>query len=282
MTTSDGPEKHLELIRSAWDAYQPAYMAFHLQERPDFFEYLAKGGIYLQEYEVRLAGDVTGLTVLDVCCASAADEAFSWENLGAEVVACDLSPVAIEIARENGKRLHSQIRFEVADAQELTPIESDSVDLLYGRYLVWYEDMEKTMRAWYRVIRPGGRLLLCTCHPMGWCLDPQADGSYRVGRSYGDESPDYQDFTGTDMADRHGGWGQQHPAVEFFHPTWRIFNAMLAAGFQLLWVEEPTEYGRSGEESDGELPHSLVVLARKPKIEAQAQAKTTRESVCLC
>ena len=129
MSTHDA-EKHLETNRKAWDAYQPAYMAFHLKEHPDFFEHLAEGGTYLQDYELRLAGDVGGLTVLDVCCASAADEVFSWENRGANAIGCDLSPVAIEIARENARRLKSRARFEVADAQKLAPIASESVDLV--------------------------------------------------------------------------------------------------------------------------------------------------------
>lgn len=260
---SGEPSDYLTTNRKAWDAYQPDYMAFHLKEHPDFFEHLASGGTYLQEYEVRLAGDVAGLTVLDVCCAAAADEAFSWENLGANVIACDLSPVAISIAKQNAARLKSRIRLEVADAQELAPIAADSVDLLYGRFLMWYADLDRTMRSWFRVLRPGGRLLLCTFHPVTCCLDAQADGSYRLNRSYANETPDCGHFTGTGMANRHGGWGQKHPSVEFFHPSWRVLNAILAAGFRLLHVEEPTRHSLPGQEKDDQLPHSLVVLARK-------------------
>ena len=143
--------EHLAMNRKAWDAYQPAYMEFHLKEHPDFFEYLASGGVFLDDLEVRLAGDVTGLTVLDACCASSADEAFSWENLGANVIACDFSPVAIEIARQNAVRLKSRVRFIVADAQELAEIESASVDLLYGRYLCWFEDVVSRHQAIWQV-----------------------------------------------------------------------------------------------------------------------------------
>jgi len=254
--------KHLAMNRKAWDAYQSAYMEFHLKEYPDFFEYLSGGGVFLSDFEVRLAGEVAGLAVLDVCCASSADEAFSWENLGANVIACDITPVAIEIAKRNAVRLKSHIRFVVADAQELAPIASDSVDLLYGRYLCWFEDLEKALRAWYRVVRPGGRLLLVTPHPTCCCLESEGE-TCRIVRSYDDESPDYHDFTGTDMADRHGGWGQRHPCVEFFHPTWRIINAVVAAGFCLRHVEEPTVSRCRDEEHCTRLPHSLVVLAEK-------------------
>jgi SAM-dependent methyltransferase len=259
----DDSTEYLNTNRKAWDAYQQAYMDFHLKEHPDFFEYLAKGGTYLPDYEVRLAGDVAGLTVLDVCCASAADEVFSWENLGANAIGCDLSPVAIEIARENARRLKSGARFEVADAQDLAPIAPDSVDLMYGRYLVWFPDVERAMRSWFRVLKPGGRLLLNTCHPIAWCLQSQPDGSYRLRRSYVDETPDLTTFSGTDMAQRHGGWDQRHASVEFHHPVSRILNAILAAGFNLLHIEEPAP---AGEASGRELPTSLVVLAHKSPV----------------
>jgi len=260
-----GNEKHVEhmaMNAKAWDAYQPAYMDLHLKAHPDFFEYLAGGGVYLDGNEVRLAGDVTGLTVLDVCCAGAADEAFSWENLGANVIACDLSPVAIEIARQNAARLNSRIQFMVADAQELAPVASDSVDLVYGRYLCWFEDIEETMRSWFRVTRPGGRLLLSAEHPVSLCLRTEGD-TYRVAWDYGDESPEYGAFRGTPLADQFGGWqGPQNPAVEFFHPTWRIVNAILDAGFGLLRMEEVCRRDAEGARAD--LPHDLYLLARKP------------------
>jgi SAM-dependent methyltransferase len=261
--TPDKHAEHMAMNEKAWDTYQPAYMEFHLKARPNFFELLAGGAIFLDDDEVHLAGDVTGLTVLDVCCASSADEAFSWENLGANVIACDLSPVAIEIAKQNAARLKSHIQFVVADAQELAPIASESVDLVYGRYLVWFEDLEQTMRAWFRVTKPGGRLLISEGHPLTECLKAEGD-SYRVVRNYHDEAPRYCDFDGTPMADHFGGWhGPRHPSVEFFHPTWRIINAILAAGFYLLRMEEPTRLAE-GEERCADLPHSLFVLARKP------------------
>jgi len=262
MTDQGKHAEHMAMNENAWDAYQPAYMEFHLKAHPDFFEHLAGGGIYLDGDEVRLAGDVTGLTVLDVCCAGAADEAFSWENLGANVIACDISPVAIAIARQNAVRLNSRIQFVLADSQVLAPVESESVDLVYGRYLVWFEDLEQTLRAWYRVTRPGGRLLISIGHPLVECLEAEG-GTYRVARKYHDEAPLYCDFDGTPMAAYFGGWhGPQCPSVEFFHPTWRIVNAILDAGYQLLRMEEPTRV--SGEEQPRNLPSGIYLLARKP------------------
>jgi SAM-dependent methyltransferase len=259
----DGHAEHMAMNSKAWDAYQPAYMDMVLKAWPNFFEALASGATCLDDNEVRLAGDVTGLTVLDVCCSSQADEAFSWENLGANVIACDLSPVAIEIAKASAERLGSHVHFVVADSQELAPIESQSVDLVYGRYLCWFEDIGQTMRTWFRVLRPGGKLLVSAGHPIKDRLEPQGD-AYVLRRSYDDESPEYYDFDGTPMADEHGGWhGEQHPAVEFFHPTWRVVNAIVDAGFRLMRMEEHTPAHSGAQQNPMQLPHDLMILAEK-------------------
>lgn len=159
----------------------------------------------------------------------------------------------------------------VADAQELVPIDSDSVDLVYGRYLVWFENLERTMRAWFRVTKPGGRLLVSTEHPIGYCLEARGD-AYRIAHRYYDETPLYYDFTGTPLADQHGGWSEVHPSVEFFHPTWQIINTILAAGFQLVRVEERSRLGDGGERRFADLPHTLLVLALKPETQQRSEA----------
>lgn len=265
MADSGKHAEHMAMNEKAWDAYQPDYMEFHLKAHPDFFDYLANGGVYLDDYEVRLAGDVTGLTVLDVCCAGAADETFSWENLGAKVIGCDLSPVAIEIAQQNAARLNSQAQFLVADSQELAPITSESIDMVYAHYLCWFEDIEQTMRSWYRVTRPGGRLLVSQSHPLTECLEADGDG-YRATWKYHNEAPLYGDFTGTPLANGFGGWqGQPRCYVEFFHPTWRIVNAIIDAGYQLLRMEEVCAAGAEGQRAD--LPSDLYLLAQKPERE---------------
>lgn len=261
MPSKDKHAEHMAMNEKAWDAYQADYVKFAVKAHPDFFAFLAGGGSYLDETEMRLAGGVTGLTVLDVCCASFADEVFSWENLGAKAIGCDLSPTAVAIARQNAVRLNSRAEFFQCDSQELVPIASGSIDLVYGHYLCWFEDIERTMQSWFRVTRPGGRLLISQTHPIMACAEVDGD-SYRFSRKYDDESPEYYQFTGTSAAE--GRWqGPYHPIVEFFHPTWRIVNAILDAGYQLLRMEEVCTAEAEGRRPD--LPNALYLLARKPE-----------------
>lgn len=129
--------EHLGMSRRAWDAYHPHYTSFKLKKRPDFHQFFADGGVELSDVEIELAGDVKGKKLLDTCCAGDATQAFSWENLGAEVVACDFSPVAVKLAKRNAEKIGSCIEFKVADAQILTLLENNQFDIVYAIPAGW-------------------------------------------------------------------------------------------------------------------------------------------------
>ena len=252
---------HLDTIRAAWNAYQADYMQFHLKEWPDFHKHFAKGDIMLEEYVVDALGDVTGLALLDICCACDAKQAFSWVNLGAHVTACDLSPEAIRIARDNAKAIGSQIDFRVDDAQRLDTIPNSSFDIVFATYLRWFEDLPLACRNWYRVLRPEGRLLMHFGHPVTWNLSAQ-DGGLVPGRDYFDAEPVRDDFTGTDIAERHGGWSRSMPCVEFHHTLSGVIDAALSAGYHLLAM---AEHRHSADPLLSKLPSHVVLVWCKPQ-----------------
>jgi SAM-dependent methyltransferase len=252
--------QHLDTIRAAWDAYHADYMAFHLKERPDFYEHFAKGGTTgLDDYVIRALGDVSGLALLDTCCACDAAQAFSWTNLGAKVTACDLSPEAIRIASDNARKLGLAVDFHVADAQTLEPIPDAAFDIVFATYLCWFEDLPLACRNWHRVLRPGGRLLMHFHHPV--TCDLAVDGGRIIAQSdYFDSRPIREDFTGTDIADRLGGWGKSVPSVEFHHTLSAVVNAGLSAGFRLLSM---SEHGHNDAPPLSKLPSHVLLLWRK-------------------
>jgi ubiquinone/menaquinone biosynthesis C-methylase UbiE len=231
-------EDNTSIIRDAWDEYHPSYMEFNLLERPDFHRFFADGGVVLDDLSIELAGDVRGKTLLDICCAGDAKQAFSWENLGADVIACDISSIAIEIARKNADKIGSKVRFHVADAQELQPIPDDCVDIVYATFIVWFEDLRKAARSWCRVLRSGGRLLLIHENPVVRCLEEDEDGA-RIVWNYFDRGPERYTFTGTPLADKHGGWQGKASIVEFYHTFSDIINALCDAGFRIEKMVEP-------------------------------------------
>jgi ubiquinone/menaquinone biosynthesis C-methylase UbiE len=249
--------KNTKIIRDAWEQYQSDYLRFNIQERPDFYEFFGSGGVELSTDEVELVGAVSGLDLLDTCCAADARQSLSWSNLGASVTGCDITSSAIEHASATAARIGRDIRFVVADAHTLEPIGDSSQDIVYATYIVWLEDLPQATRTWHRVLRPGGRLLLRQSHPLVACLDEQGDGSLRVSESYFDRGPDHHKFGGTPIANRHGGWGRQVEVVEFFHRVEDMINAVVDAGFDIERAVEPRDEGISS------LPSHFMILARK-------------------
>lgn len=253
-------EEHLEMVKKAWDAYQPSYMGFNLKARPNYYQFYTDGGVSLDNYEIELLGDVRGLKLLDISCACDASQAFSWSNLGAYVTACDISSVAIEIARGNAQKMGLPVKFVVADAQTLAPIPDSEVDIVYATYVCWLEDIFKACRTWYRVLKPGGRLLLQNSHPILDYLE-EWDGSLAVTRCYSDRTPEYNDsFDGTPLARQYGGWSVDLPIVEFYHTIADMVNAMAEAGFR---IERMLETENSTKPLMSKLPSDIAIVGRK-------------------
>ena len=233
-------------------------MNFHLKEVPDFHRRYSEGAVTLDAAVLQLAGDVSGAHLLDTCCAGDAKQAFSWENLGARVTACDISPVAIRIARENAYKIGSNVTFVEADAQTLWPILDSSVDIVVATYICWFEDLFLCCRNWHRVLKPTGRLVLAHGNPVVQCLG-ERDGVLAVERDYFDTSPEYYRFDGTPLADKHGGWKGEREIVEFFHPLTEVINAIVDAGFVIRRLEELATW--ENVDSDGTVPRLPVGMA---------------------
>lgn len=258
---SHTPEDHVSMNLAAWNA---CHRAWHeARTAPNWYVPYQRGDHDFDDTELELLGDVAGLDVLQLSCAGDASQAFSFAVLGANVWACDFSPVAIEIAREGAATVGFDVTFAVDDAQRLATYEDDRFDLVHADYNLWYyEDLPLACRNWHRVLRPGGRLLLHEEHPITtWCLErDEADDAWRIRQSYDDSTPEY--YTG----EASGPFSHGDPsleAVEFPHTTADIVNAVCASG---LVVERFVERCRENtkETARGVLPSDLFILARKP------------------
>ncbi|GAA3406221.1 class I SAM-dependent methyltransferase [Paenibacillus hodogayensis] len=195
--------KDIEMVIETWDKYHPIYMECILRDRPDFHGFFADGGVET-DFEFELLGDIQGLKLLDTCCACDARQAFSWTNLGANVTACDISPVAINIAKDNAKKIGLNVNFQVADARTLEPINDNEYDIVYATYIGWYQDIEMGFKNWFRVLKPGGRLLYVGLYPA------------TVSKNYYDRTPDYYIFEATPVGRKYGV-NINIPTVNFHH-----------------------------------------------------------------
>lgn len=105
---------------------------------------------------VRAVAPVAGERILDVAAGTGTSSA-ALARSGARVVAVDFSPGMIA----EGRRRHKKIEFVEADAEKLPfgDNEFDAVTISFGLRNV--NDPKKALSEMYRVLKPGGRLVVC-------------------------------------------------------------------------------------------------------------------------
>jgi SAM-dependent methyltransferase len=165
-----------------------------------------------------LLGDVRGLDVLDAGCA--AGEHSAWlAAQGARVVALDASDAMVRLARE---RLGEQARVLHADLARPLPLAGASLDVVLSSLTLHYvEDWNAPLREFARVLRPGGRLVLSTHHPLMTAAD--VDDYHAVCR----------------VQETWRGFGTPAQVTFYHRPLQRIVADLLASGFALRGMHEP-------------------------------------------
>jgi SAM-dependent methyltransferase len=94
--------------------------------------------------------------VLEVGCGWGELAEWIARDTGAEVVATDLSPRMVELARERG------IAATVADVQSL-PYDDGTFDVVVAAWMLYHvPDLDRGLGELARVLRPGGRLVAAT------------------------------------------------------------------------------------------------------------------------
>ncbi len=182
----------------------------------------------LDSWMLKALGDVTGTKVLDIGCG---DGRFSrlLAGSGANVTGVDLTEPFIERARSLAVGNETYI---VGDAETLDGIESNSFDLAVS-YIVLVDllDYRQAIKSAFRVLKPGGRFVVCNVHPMrtsvpyGWINQGGRKLFYALD-NYTDEGPREFEWWGK-------GFVNMHRTLSSY------ISAFLDAGFVLERLEEP-------------------------------------------
>lgn len=152
---SDTSVLRADLSKSTSDV---ASMFDHVADRYDLMDAVMTGGLdHVWMVALRKAVAPTAWEkILDVAAGTGASSA-ALASCGSEVVACDLSEGMIEVGRQR----HPDIEFVQGDAMSL-PFEDDSFDAVTISYgLRNIPDPALALREMSRVVRPGGRLVVC-------------------------------------------------------------------------------------------------------------------------
>ena len=182
----------------------------------------------LDSWMLDALGNVGGKSAIDIGCG---EGRFSrlLSQLGASVTGVDLTEALIARARA----MSTGEAYILGDAEDLNEVESDSFDLAVS-YIVLVDllDYCSAIGGAYRVLRPGGRFVVCNIHPMrsslpaGWIKQADRKLFYPVD-DYTDEGP--REWT---------WWGRRF--VNMHRTLSSHIAAFLDAGFTLRALHEPT------------------------------------------
>ena len=166
--------------RSWWDDEADGYQAEH----GDFLGNRSPGGDFvwgperLREADVHLLGDVTGKDVLEIGCGSAPCSRWLAAQ-GAHPVGLDVSVGMLAHAVTAMELDERKVPLVRAGAEHL-PFADESFDLACSAFgaVPFVADSARLMSEAARVLRPGGRWVFATNHPMRWMFldDPGPAG----------------------------------------------------------------------------------------------------------
>jgi SAM-dependent methyltransferase len=190
----------------------------------------------------RMLGDVAGLAVLDAGCGTGYLSA-KLAQRGARVVAVDFAPGMVERARARVERLGLEVEVALDDCGVLATVADASKDRVVSNYVLQdVEDLGAAVRAFARVLKPGGRAVLTFGHPcFGVPGGPQRDEhrvTYVWTFPYFEERRCEEVWRGTHHAT---GEPIDFPSrFTYYHrPLKTYWKAFLAAGLSCLDFDEP-------------------------------------------
>ncbi len=204
-------------------------------------------------------GDVSGRKVIDLGCG---EGRFSrmLTGRGAVVTGVDLCRPFIEFARDHS--VYEEV-YLIGDMEDLHEVPNDEFDLAVSYVtLVDVPDMGSAVGEAFRVLRRGGRFVVCNLHPMvsanpGWIRQGNRQIHYPVDRYF-------------DEGDRNISRREEQPWTNFHRTLSTQFQTFFGAGFTVEEVREPKptaeQAARYPVVSDNlRVPEFIIYSLRKPE-----------------
>ncbi|NJM90603.1 MAG: class I SAM-dependent methyltransferase [Hydrococcus sp. RU_2_2] len=226
----------------------------------------AHNAYYERPATLSLLPNVQGLQVLDAGCGSGIYTEWLLKH-GAQVVACDVTPRMVEIAKQRINHAFPEVmgkQFEIHRAdltQPLTFTADARFDLVLCPLVLDYiADWQAVFGEFFRVLRSRGIFVFS-------CGHPTADFLYTQRKQL--TPGDY--FEVEQFVTQWTGFGEPYPKiVSYRRPLQSILNPLVRAGFILDEILEPkpiAEFQQTDPEHYDELmqePVFLCIRAYKP------------------
>ena len=256
------PDQTRSANRSWWDAEAAQYHAEH-------GDFLGDAGFVWgpegwTEDELDLLDVEDGMTVLEIGAGGAQCSRWLARRRDVRVVASDLSAGMLRTAAriDAGEPERSRVPLVQCDALEL-PLADATVDRVFTAYgvLPFVQDTGTVLREAARVLRPGGRFVGSTSHPLRLAFpDVPGRSGLTASTSYFDRTPYVESA------------GEVVTYVEHHRTVGDLVRQVVAAGLVLTDLVEPPWPERNDRTWGGwsplrgrVLPGTLVLVAERPQ-----------------
>jgi len=122
---------------------------------------------FMKEKMFDIVNKFPGKKLLEIGCGEG-DSSVQLAYTGKEVVAYDLSPVSIEVAKRQAQANNVSIDFRVGDATDCELLKGETFDIVWCQLVLHHlvNSFENVMQSVYDSLRPGG--LFVSCEPIAY------------------------------------------------------------------------------------------------------------------
>lgn len=215
--------EYFELNRVGWDRRARVHFESKFYDVAGFMA----GATSLRDIELSELNDVSGQRLLHLQCHFGLDT-LSWARKGAVCTGVDISPVAIQKARELAELTRLDASFVCSDVYGFKSSASEPFEIVFTSYgaVCWLPDLGRWAEVVASNLTLGGRFYIVEFHPIYDLL---------AGYSYFTRSAPDIDEEGTYTENGAAAVAQ---LATWAHPLSSVINALIAVGLRIECVNE--------------------------------------------
>lgn len=216
-------EHYFEMNRVGWDRRAKVHFESRFYDVDGFLANTTS----LREIELEELQDVAGKRLLHLQCHFGLDT-LSWARKGAVCTGVDISPVAVQKARELAVKTQLDASFVCSDVYGFEASESETFDIVFTSYgaVCWLPDLSRWAEIAASNLAVGGRFYMVEFHPIYDLL---------AGYSYFTRSVPDIDEEGTYTEN---GADTMAQLATWAHPLSSVINALIGAGLHIEHISE--------------------------------------------